>query len=350
MRVLIIRGRGGEGGDNDSGWYFGRALTALGHEVLLSDHDWLVRRHALLKRTARSLVFHATKGRVRLNLQWNADQALLRQVAAFKPDLLLVAGTKTVSRAAIQAVREQMSGRMVVNVFNDNPFFYDALLQTVPEYDHFFVKDTYVLQEMRKMGASNVHYLPQACDPEDHYRVSDMTPAERQYYGSDLSFVGSMYAYRLRILEVVADKDLKLWGTGWEGDIPKDSFAYAKHQRRGVIGREKCMVFTASKINLNTHNYQNDVFGVNKRLFEIASSGGFQVVDSKRDLARVFEPGREIVCFNSRDELRELVDQYLLHPEEREAIARRAQERAHREHTYRHRWEEIVQVTGLGRS
>jgi spore maturation protein CgeB len=64
-------------------------------------------------------------------------------------------------------------------------------------------------------------------------------------------------------------------------------------------------------------------------------------------LAELFEPEREIVTFRIREELKEKVDYYLEHPEERNAIPDRAYARAHREHTYEIRLRKMFEILGL---
>jgi spore maturation protein CgeB len=64
-----------------------------------------------------------------------------------------------------------------------------------------------------------------------------------------------------------------------------------------------------------------------------------------------FEPGREVAVFDSRKELVEQVRHYLAHAEERQEIAERGCQRAHREHTYEVRLRRLLEIvsqhTGL---
>jgi len=350
MRVLIIRGTGGEK-NNEAGWFYHLTLEELGILHTMFDHRSLVQRSAAFK-IARASDYLLRKtlghsfGSIPLVYR-RADDRLLAAVVKFKPHLILVTQAKTITPTVINRLRKVSSDTLIVCHFQDNPFFYDPPFKIIPYYDHFFVKDTYVLNETKKLGFDNVSYLPQACAPQIHRSVPDITDAEREFYGSDLAFVGSMYPYRARILEALKDYDLKIWGSGFHGDIPADSFVYSKHQGRWVVGREKSIVFTTSKININTQNYQNDIFGVSSKVFQIAAAGGFQLIDYKPDLEDLFEIGSEIAVFRSRDELVELVDYYLDHPEERQVMAQRARQRALSEHTFVHRFREITDRCGL---
>jgi len=59
------------------------------------------------------------------------------------------------------------------------------------------------------------------------------------------------------------------------------------------------------------------------------------------------EPEKEIGTFRTRQELKERVDYYLAHPEERREIADRAYARTHREHTYEMRLQKMFEILGL---
>ena len=345
MKVFIVRSAGKEP-NTDAGWYFHSELEGQSVEHVMFDHRAVAHHGRLAKELVNRTIRNLTHNRYYawLDLYRQADSALLTRIEQFHPDILLVMSGKTISRDLLKHIRSIWPGLRTVNVFWDNPFFYDTAFNALPEYDYFFVKDTYVIGEMRKLGATNVHYLPQACHPPEHCPLDDLTTAEREKYGSDLSFVGSMYPYRVRILDVFADMDFKIWGSGSHGIISPDSVAFTKHQNEPVFGRAKVVVFNASKINLNTQNYQNDIFGASSKVYQIAASGGFQLIDYKRDLDRLFDVGRELILFRTRNELRELAEYYLVHPKEREEIAERSRRRALAEHTYAHRWQTILEA------
>jgi len=342
MKVLIIRATGKEK-DNDPGWFYHKALDRLGYENIMFNHRKIVEEKLVLKRLINRVSKRIiSKGLI--DLYKSANKMLIKQIGFFKPDLILDVSGKTTVHELVKWIKEKFRKTLIIGHFNDNPLFYDPPFSTIPYYDRFFVKDTYVLEQLRKLGAKNVYYLPQACDPDSHRPIENMTKVERDYYGSDLSFVGSMYPYRAKIFEIFRDYDFKIWGSGWIGNISRKSVAYTKHQYRWVVGKGKSMVFCASKINLNTQNPQNDIFGVSSKVFQIASARGFQIIDRKKDLSNLFKIGEELICFNSRDELKELVDYYLGRPQEREIIARKSYERVLREHTFRHRFEEIMRL------
>jgi spore maturation protein CgeB len=83
---------------------------------------------------------------------------------------------------------------------------------------------------------------------------------------------------------------------------------------------------------------------VNQRVFDVPAAGGFILTDFKEQLAEVLEPGREVICYHHPEEIPDLARFYLDHPEARRKIIGRGRDRILREHTYRHRLQEMLAV------
>ena len=347
MKILILRGTTREV-NNDPGWYFHLTLEEKGIEHDIICHDILVNNSIFAKGinyTVRSV--SRRQGLGLINRYRNADRAVLSKVKQLRPDLIMVMNGKTVRPILIQEIRTVYSNVVIVNCFWDNPFLYHIAFSSIPEYDIFFVKDTFVLNELKKVGAENVRYLPEACYPKEHRPLDDITEEECQKYSSELSIVGSLYPYRVSMLEILRDRQLKVWGTGIWGVIPENSYALRSHQHESVDGRQKVLVFNLTKVNLNTLNPLNCIHGLNDRIYHIAASGGFQLMEYNLDLEKQYDVAREIIAFRSRDELRELAEYYLARPRERAEIAERSRRRALQEHTFDHRLNEILETVGF---
>jgi spore maturation protein CgeB len=113
---------------------------------------------------------------------------------------------------------------------------------------------------------------------------------------------------------------------------------------RPVFAEDKARAIAAARICLNTLHYA-EVDGLNCRAFEIAGCGGFQLITSVPVLGEHFAVGSEIVEFKTTAQLAELVRHHLDHPELAATIAKRGQERAHRDHSYEVRLREILAIS-----
>ena len=269
------------------------------------------------------------------------QRSLLRSVHAFQPDLVLITHA-TLHPQVIEELRK-MSAAKVAVWFPDNLANLGRQYLLASEFDACFFKDPYMVDTFRAKLGLNAFYLPEACNSQWHRRV-ELNEADRRKYDCDLASACSMYCYRARMLEIFAHYDLKFWGTGYPFWL--ESPLRASYPNVYVAELEKSKAFNAAKIVLNTMHF-GEIEGVNCRLFEAAGCGAFQIAEWKPGLAELFEPEREVVTFRSREELRDKVDYYLAHHEERKAISDRAYIRAHREHTYEVRLKRMLEILGL---
>ena len=100
--------------------------------------------------------------------------------------------------------------------------------------------------------------------------------------------------------------------------------------------------YNACKINFNATSLQM-IGALNQRVFDVPACGAFLLTDHQDTIEELFDVGKEIVTYRSREDLPGLVGFYLRNPKEREIIARRGRERILKEHTYRHRLGTIIQ-------
>lgn len=332
-RILVVNGTW----EGAKGWCAANALRELGHEVTVFD-DWNFgfARYSTATALLRLAAWARPVGRVLTRLASIRFRAVAGQT---RPDLILVIRGDRVEADAVAAAKRATEA-LAVNWLSDNPLLVPALLRAARVYDRLYVKDSYVLAELRKVGVMHAVYLGQCCAPELH-RTMPLTQQQRAFYGSDLAVVGVPYPLRLRYLEQLKDFDLKVWVDHPVVRLPRRSPVRGHVVRHQTFGIEQTRVFNAALIVLNTHHPQ-DVHGINLRTFEAAGCAAFQLADWKADLPRFFEPDQEVVTFRTLEELRDKARYYLAHPRERREIADRAQKRAHAEHTYRHRMAAIL--------
>jgi spore maturation protein CgeB len=216
-----------------------------------------------------------------------------------------------------------------------------------PFTDAFFVIQRQGQEEMRSAGAPCVRYLPLAAHRGVHEPLR-LSPEALQRYGGEVSFVGAGYFNRRRFMARLVPLGLKIWGNEWDG-APSILQEAIQEGGRRVETEEIVKIFNASRINLNLHSSpcheDVDPFGdfVNPRTFEIASCGGFQLVDRRSLLEELFARD-EIAVFENLEDAREKIRYFLSREEEREAYARRGRRRVLEEHTYDLRMRELLGV------
>lgn len=113
--------------------------------------------------------------------------------------------------------------------------------------------------------------------------------------------------------------------------------------RRRVFGKEYAQKIAKSQIVVAPDSPIKLNYWSN-RVYVVCGFGGFLLHPYIEELSHQYEDRKEIVYYHSREELYELIDYYLKHPEERELIRDNAVERTRKEHTYKHRCQKLISI------
>lgn len=338
LRVLVVLPL--YGGSLPIGRFAAAALSGLGHLVEVFEAPDFFGAYKALERlrvTTDRLEF------LQNSYLQTLSQAVLAKVESFEPDLVLALAQAPLTQQALKRLRRDKVATIMWFVEDFRLFTYWQSF--APFYDLFAViqKEPF-FSELAAIGQPNVLYLPLAAHPDVH-KPLDLTPAELRSFGSDLSFMGAGYPNRRLAFRELAHKNLKIWGTEWEGDAILEPLV----QRAGArISSEDCVkIFNASKINLNLHSsIRADELVpagdfVNPRTFEVAACGAFQLVDNRSLLPELFAAD-ELATFSSPEELKARIERFLARPEERAAMAAKARTRALADHTYSQRMASLL--------
>ena len=322
MQIIVI----GHSAHDSMEWNIAQALQQMGHKVSV----FPIFSKAFFSDQWMDKAAHLKN--IIPNLEEFLYRDFLHKSIELKPDLII--NTKSELPPRVVTLIKRGCAAKIAVWYPDHFVSFGRQYVIGADYDALFFKDEYIVKFFReKLGRKNVFFLPEACNPDIHKPVS-LSSEDRNRYGCDLTVASNMYYYRARMLEQFMNYDLKIWGVSYPRWL--DSPIRRCYQFYYVTGEEKAKAFNAAKIVLNTMHY-GEILGVNARTFEAAGCGGFQIADWKPNMALFFEPGKEIVTFQSLEELKEKVTYYLAHDSERAEIARNASKRAHKEHTYKAR-------------
>lgn len=274
------------------------------------------------------------------------SSTILESITEKPIDILICMAQAPISAELLNELRKR--GIITVLWFAEDYLRFTYWQQVAQYFDYIFtIQEGPCIEAIKKAGAGSVHYLPMGCDPVIHSKV-ELTEEEKARWGSPISFVGAGYHNRQQMFAFLADLPFKIWGTEWPTCRPFDHMV--QEQGRRLTPEEYVKIFCSTDININLHSSTErdgvDPYGdfVNPRTFELASCKAFQLVDERTHLPAIFTPGKEIVTFNSLPDLREKIEYYLAHPEERKAIAEAAYKRVISEHTYGHRIRDMLSV------
>ena len=171
-----------------------------------------------------------------------------------------------------------------------------------------------------------------------------MTPEDEKYYGCEITNAGNLYPSRAALYKRLTDYNLKLWGSPPAVWLKLPELDHIL-MNDAVYNQNKSKAFSAAKIVLN-NLHPAEIDGVNKRTFEVAVCGGFQITNYTKALEELYDIDKEVVTYRNFDELVEKINFYLK-PEneaERQRIIKAGRKRSLEEHTYTNRLKQLLEV------
>lgn len=116
------------------------------------------------------------------------------------------------------------------------------------------------------------------------------------------------------------------------------------HVRESVDYREEMpLVFHESDINMN-FTIRNIRTGLPLRIWDILGAGGFLLTNYQIELGDFFENGKDLVYYDSLDDMMRKAEYYLDHEDERKTIAQNGLKKIVQYHTYEHRIDVILKT------
>lgn len=211
----------------------------------------------------------------------------------------------------------------------------------VSEYTAFISNSKGGEDLLKQLGIENTHTVWYGADPDVFSPLSNVTQE------IDVFFYGHGREYRSEWI----DKMIKIPSTTLE-----DAQFAVRGTKLGDIGKTNMLPYLSfsklreyscrSKINLCiTRGAHASVYGSSSsRPFELSAMGACIVANPYDGLKEWFEPNKEIIIINSAEEAIERYQFLLKNDSERRTIGQAARERVLKQHTFRHRARELVQI------
>ncbi|MBK8024294.1 MAG: glycosyltransferase [Chloroflexi bacterium] len=211
----------------------------------------------------------------------------------------------------------------------------------VSEYTAFISNSLGGADELRRMGAKAVHVLYYGVDTDV------FSPVDVPAQDLDVLFYGHGREYRGEWVDAMI-RDAS-------NAMPEARFA-VRGTRLGDLGRAELLPYLSfsklreyscrSKVNLCiTRQAHASVFASSSsRPFELASMNCCILANPYMGIETWFEPGKELLVVESGEEALDRLRFLLTHDGERQAMGRAARERVLKEHTFRHRAAQLVEI------
>ena len=328
------------GGSLPIAGYLERAFRKLGHRTLFVDTSVAWPLYQSLTETIQSKTGSAQLGELLVSVlnEWSYGR-----VVEFSPEICIVMAQAPVNNRFPQRLAKEdiVTAFWFIENWRHMGYWKDI----APFYDYFFhIQPGEFEQALTDAGCPRQAFVQTGCDPEIHKPV-ELTDAERDEFGCQISFAGAGYHNRNQMFSGLTDYDLKLWGVEWNA---RELFPFVCLPDQRFTPEQFAKIAAATTINLNLHSSTTHsgvdpkCDAINPRVFELAACGAFQLCDPCKGLEHCFDFEAELPVYRDLAELREKIDHFLVHPDEREAIVVRARERALRDHTYEVRAQQMI--------
>ncbi len=199
-------------------------------------------------------------------------------------------------------------------------------------YDLIYLKDPFMVRRFGEVLCDDrVRHLPEAFD--GFAAPVDPTPEELEPYRCDVMLWGNLYPYRVRFLQALEGFRVRLYGP--QPRARRWLLSQVEHSGIDVRGRQKALACRGAAVCLNACHF-GEVEGANKRLWELAGLGGFQLTNVPA-APSYFDPETEVANFSDVADLRQKLSFFLGQPERRARMAAAARAKAVANHTWTHR-------------
>lgn len=239
----------------------------------------------------------------------------------------------------LDAVKKQ--GKPVIGYHLD---LYYGIPQRLADYqndpyfryvDHFFTVDGPLADWFNANTDVKGYYLP----PGVVHDECELAQPDPRIEPLDVIFVGSLryhqdWPYRGQLI-------------GWlHANYPARFKLFGQDAGHVVRGRALNRVYANSKIVIGDSFNPGFNYGpyTSDRLTETLGRGGFLIYPRFPGIDDIVTDGEHYVGYDYNDwaDLKEKIEYYLSHDEEREAIRKAGHEHVRDNHTYRHRWDTIL--------
>lgn len=259
---------------------------------------------------------------VRLPDESNVNAKIRNYCESKNYDVIWIDKGITVAPETLAFIKEKYSGTKIVSYSPDNMALRhnqsQQYLECIPLYDIHFTTKSYILDDMKKLGAKRINFTNKLYESTYHHPMN-LSDEERKRLGGDVGFIGAWEKERCDSILYLAQNgiNVKVFGGGrWNKyrNVPNLTICPA------VFSSDYSKALQAFKISLcflRKMNFDQQT----SRTMEIPGCGGFMLAECTDEHRALFEEDKEAVYFSTDAELLKKCRYYLTHDEERKKIA-----------------------------
>lgn len=252
------------------------------------------------------------------------NSQIIEKINSTYYDIVWIDKGVTIFPETLQYIKKKSPKTLLISYSPDNMALRhnqsQQYLECIPLYDHIITNKSYILEDMRKLGAKDIRFVNNSYESTFHYPRT-LTSEDYKEIGGDIGFVGAWEKERSESILYLAQHGLnvRVWGGGkwlkYKGMYPNLTI-----EDKGLYSESYSKSFQAFKISLCFLRKINFDLQTT-RTVEIPACGGFMMAERTSEHQAMFEEGKEAAFFSTNEELLEKCKYYLFHEEERKQIA-----------------------------
>lgn len=252
------------------------------------------------------------------------NKKIIKKLICNHYDIIWIDKGVTIYPETLKEIKEKSPKTIIISYSPDNMALRhnqsQQYIECIPLYDYIITNKSYIIEDMKKLGAKNVYFVNNSFSEEFH-KPYKLTKEEKEYLGGDVGFIGAWEKERCESILYLVDNGVKVKVFGnakWN--------KYANYSPNLTImghflGNENyCKSLNAFRISLcflRKMNFDTQT----TRSVEIPACGGFMMAERTNEHLNMFDEGREAAFFSSNEELLQKCLYYLTHETERKCIA-----------------------------
>lgn len=233
-------------------------------------------------------------------------------------DILWIDKGQMVNAKTLRYVRKKQPKCRIVIFSPDNMALRhnqsQNFLNSVPYYHVTFTTKSFIIEDLKRLGAKNVFFVPKTYHADFHF-PRQLSQDDYARLGGDVGFIGMWEKERCESILYLATNGIKVRVFG-EGEWLK----YKNYPNITVDGKvfsddypKALKAFKISLCFLRKENKDQQT----ARTMEIPACGGFMLAERTNEHRELFVEGEEAEFFETNEELLKKCQYYLNHDEDR---------------------------------
>jgi len=220
---------------------------------------------------------------------------------------------------------------------------YNSMVGQMPDYIRGYV-DGLIEAQLRIYGYNLIQDVITEDFAQSFKQYAGWFPLASDYCADDKAIVAQEFigmkcseVERKRLLKALSEQfEVYLYTLSDTTELKRVSNKGSAHSRL-----EMPYIFKCSKINLNI-TAKTIQSGLSQRIFDVLGAQGFLITNYQSEIPEYFEAGKDLVVYESEEDLLEKCRYYLEHEAERQEIALNGYRKVSQYHTYSIRMKEVL--------